>query len=85
MKNFVDTGHEVRALLADADFEVELARNETRAEEEGLRFDPFVVEELGLGAARRFREWRVQPWISRWEIYSTSATEGRRVFVLTTA
>jgi hypothetical protein len=70
MRRFADAGWEVRVLIADAPVEVELARNQSRAEATGLLFDPDTVRRLSIEPSARFREWCEEPWI-HWELYST--------------
>jgi hypothetical protein len=70
MRQFADSGYEVRALMVDSPVEIELERNDVRAAEEGLRFDPGAVEELSVTAIQRLFEWKDEPWIAQWELLS---------------
>jgi GTP pyrophosphokinase len=64
MRRFADAGYEIRVLLVDAPVELELERNEIRARETALRFDPDTVADLSVEAVQRFSEWREEPWLT---------------------
>lgn len=75
MEVFAQAGYEVRVLLAHAPIEVELERNEARAAQTGLRFDPEVLKRLNTAVVQRHIEWRDAPWIAQFRVYDTGAPD----------